>query len=447
MMHTTLLGIVVCCEYFVAASPSAERIYSSKSPLISGDLIFHPDHTFDIDIVLRGCKISVDGLTFSSPVPVPDMVMMYKMLISYNGTSLTNAVESCSNTKIKISDFDVPLTGYFFKGYNTWEDIYTFWGETPGNFVYRRRRFLDQIYLLLATGSMLDTLFCSAATKPSTAQGRLAPSPEDIPPGMYVPCSVPPELETINLAGLQFKYPTGSALVRVSYAGADTSTWHSFYQLRPSMMGVGDSQELGIAKCYFFLPPLPIKLWRASAFEGVTRWNEDHGNAILCTRSTSTRSKPELTLYLDAVHGGRRTYRELNLPVDLMVEGTHRSDQAWTSFREAYMTDDNPFNEWPWASPVTGEQNVKDGTYFNELSILYLETRSDGRQRATFTSWVDKWKFGTLENILVLHDENCSKLEGLDIRICQLDDDQLLVKGYGHEDTLLYFSSDAFQSS
>ncbi|KAF4717032.1 hypothetical protein FOZ62_027248 [Perkinsus olseni] len=145
MMHTTLLGIVVCCEYFVAASPSAERIYSSKSPLISGDLIFHPDHTFDIDIVLRGCKISVDGLTFSSPVPVPDMVMMYKMLISYNGTSLTNAVESCSNTKIKISDFDVPLTGYFFKGYNTWEDIYTFWGETPGNFVYRRRRFLDQI--------------------------------------------------------------------------------------------------------------------------------------------------------------------------------------------------------------------------------------------------------------------------------------------------------------
>ncbi|KAF4656139.1 hypothetical protein FOL46_007991 [Perkinsus olseni] len=300
---------------------------------------------------------------------------------------------------------------------------------------------------LLASGPLLDTPFCSAATKPRTGQRRPPPSPEDIPPGMYVPCSVPPELETINLAGMQFKYRAGSALVRVSYVGANTSTWHSFYQLRPSMMGMGDPRKLGIAKCYYFLPPLPIKLWRASAFEGVTRWNEDHGNAILCTKSTSTRSKPELTLYSDAVHGSRRAYKELNLPVDLTIEGTRRSDQAWTSFREAYMTDDNPFNERPWASPVTGEKNVKDGTHFNELSILYLETGSDGSQRATFTSRVDKWKFGTLENILVLHDANCSKLEGLDIRICQLDDDQLLVKGYGHEDTLLCFSSDAIQSS
>ncbi|KAF4653664.1 hypothetical protein FOZ61_008845 [Perkinsus olseni] len=282
---------------------------------------------------------------------------------------------------------------------------------------------------LLASGPLLDTPFCSAATKPRTGQRRPPPSPEDIPPGMYVPCSVPPELETINLAGMQFKYRAGSAL------------------LRPSMMGMGDPRKLGIAKCYYFLPPLPIKLWRASAFEGVTRWNEDHGNAILCTKSTSTRSKPELTLYSDAVHGSRRAYKELNLPVDLTIEGTRRSDQAWTSFREAYMTDDNPFNERPWASPVTGEKNVKDGTHFNELSILYLETGSDGSQRATFTSRVDKWKFGTLENILVLHDANCSKLEGLDIRICQLDDDQLLVKGYGHEDTLLCFSSDAIQSS
>ncbi|KAF4653665.1 hypothetical protein FOZ61_008846, partial [Perkinsus olseni] len=118
----------------VTVSKALRALFSA-----AGDLIFHPDYTFDIDIVLRGCKISVDGLTFSSPVFVPDMVMIYNMPISYNGTSLTNAVESCSNAKIKISDFDVPLTCYYYKGFTTWDDIHTFWGETPGNFVYRRR--------------------------------------------------------------------------------------------------------------------------------------------------------------------------------------------------------------------------------------------------------------------------------------------------------------------
>ncbi|KAF4715698.1 hypothetical protein FOZ63_016479, partial [Perkinsus olseni] len=95
---------------------------------------------------------------------------------------------------------------------------------------------------------------------------------------------------------------------------------------------------------------------------------------VLCTKKSSTKEKPALTLYLDAVRSTDR-YEYLNLPVDLEPEATRDADSD---------DDAHPPRK---RMKVTNYKNIKDGFYVDgEASAqMRVETRSDGLQRANLT--------------------------------------------------------------
>ncbi|KAF4675000.1 hypothetical protein FOL46_003168 [Perkinsus olseni] len=100
---------------------------------VSGALTFLANSTFNIDILLRGCKISVNGLHHSKPIFERGTEGVYFLPFSYNHTNLLNVVQACHNEKIKISDFAIPIKFFFIVKYDE-NSIVTEWGQEEGIF-------------------------------------------------------------------------------------------------------------------------------------------------------------------------------------------------------------------------------------------------------------------------------------------------------------------------
>ncbi|KAF4746373.1 hypothetical protein FOZ63_008571, partial [Perkinsus olseni] len=317
----------------------------------------------------------------------------------------------------------------------------------PINLIFEGNQTL-QYYFVLASR---DGLAASSAVASRGGVSRLAiaPSPNDVPPGSYIWDSVPPELE-LETATMVVVYEHGSASAHFYLfdKSEKSEPFHSeFYQLKARSF-TEDLFDYHVGKCYYFsLHNMANKIWRNSLVGG----GAVRKHALLCTKDTSTRSHPQLTLYLDAVRGVGKKYDQLNMPVDLNFTGNQNTTGASAPPRGPHESDDGS----PTKAVVTFPsrcKSMKDGNYLNLSAILNLETRhDDGRQRAILTSNDGNERFSTFENVLVVPAEDylttgCCELENTGIFICPTGADDLLLRAPGMELELVYGDIDALEA-
>ncbi|KAF4686012.1 hypothetical protein FOZ60_005765 [Perkinsus olseni] len=229
-------------------------------------------------------------------------------------------------------------------------------------------------------------------------------------------------------------------------ANKKSEYFHSeFYELRAESY-TSHLFRYGIVRCYYFARNVGKKLRRLLLLESGLIGE----HALLCTRKTSTRSNPELVLYLDAVRGVRKKYDQLNMPVDLNFTGNQKTTGASAPPRGPHESDDGPPTKAVETFPSRCK-SMKDGNYLNLSAILNLETRHDGRQRAMLTSHDGNERFSTLENVLVVPAEDylttgCCELENTGIFICPTGADHLLLRAPGVELEMVYADVHALEA-
>ncbi|KAF4742388.1 hypothetical protein FOZ63_025266 [Perkinsus olseni] len=130
--------MILCCGCSAVAEPSPQGKYVCDFYPVSGALTFLANNTFNIDILLRGCEISVNGLHHSEPIFERGTEGVYFLPFSYNHTDLPNVLEACHNKKIKISDFAIPIKFFFIVKYDE-NSIVTEWGQEEGIFDHEER--------------------------------------------------------------------------------------------------------------------------------------------------------------------------------------------------------------------------------------------------------------------------------------------------------------------
>ncbi|KAF4723123.1 hypothetical protein FOZ62_032078 [Perkinsus olseni] len=269
------------------------------------------------------------------------------------------------------------------------------------------------------------------------------PSARDVPPGVYSWSVIPPELAgNIESAGMVVSY--GVNLATADFYILDTSHNNehfitSFFELRPGAYVRGKS-KYGLAKCYYFSRPI-AKLIRQTFSIQEGKIGE---HALLCTKDRNTEGDPHLTIYLDAVRGGRREYYRYNMQVDLVFEGSVNAAGALPFLKEAQVKDESVKMSGLVRRPL------RDGQYVSFVAVLNLKTEPDGCQHAMLTTQDDSGYFTTIEDALVVrgkyYSEGWHELLGTSFFIRPAAGDRLTVKAFDREFELIYVDLDAIQS-
>ncbi|KAF4669550.1 hypothetical protein FOZ61_003784 [Perkinsus olseni] len=100
--------------------------YDASDTELSGSLTFFEGFKFDMDIFLHDCPITVFNLRLTLPKLLPDETFGYGIPFNYDSTALPGAVEACEDDRIKISDFDEPMTFVFVR--KQFNEIQVTWG-------------------------------------------------------------------------------------------------------------------------------------------------------------------------------------------------------------------------------------------------------------------------------------------------------------------------------
>ncbi|KAF4704617.1 hypothetical protein FOZ63_006486, partial [Perkinsus olseni] len=194
--------------------------------------------------------------------------------------------------------------------------------------------------LLVAGLPSTASLASVVASRGVVSRLRVVPSSDDVPPGSYSWGSVPSELAgKLESAEMTVTYGLNSTTAHFYFlANKKSEYFHSeFYELRANSY-TKRIFRYGIVKCYYFARNVGKRLRRLLLLESGLIGE----HALLCTRKTSTRSNPELVLYLDAVRGVRKKYDQLNMPVDLNFTGNQKTTGASAPPRGPHESDDGP---------------------------------------------------------------------------------------------------------
>ncbi|KAF4660444.1 hypothetical protein FOL46_006116 [Perkinsus olseni] len=333
--------------------------------------------------------------------------------------------------------------------------------------------------LLLAAGLPSTASLGSVVVSHGVSKLRVVPSSDDVPLGDYSWGSVPSELAgKFESAEMKVTYGLNSATAHFHFLGTankEGEHFHSeFYELRDDSY-TNRIFRYGIRRCYYFTCDVLKKLRRILSFESGTRSHR----AILCAKNTSTRSHPQLTLYLEADREVNKRNDQLNMPVDLIFKANQKTTGASAPPRGPHESDDGPMpvdlifkanqkttgasapprgphesDDGPPTKSVETSadrcKSMKDGNYLSLFALLNLETAQDGRQRAMLTSHDRNERFSTLSNVLVTPADDfsttgCCQLGNTRIFICPTgdDDDHLLLRVPGVELELVYADVDA----
>ncbi|KAF4656871.1 hypothetical protein FOZ61_006629 [Perkinsus olseni] len=297
--------------------------------------------------------------------------------------------------------------------------------------------------LLLAAGLPSTASLGSVVVSHGVSKLRVVPSSDDVPLGDYSWGSVPSELAgKFESAEMKVTYGLNSATAHFHFLGTankEGEHFHSeFYELRDDSY-TNRIFRYGIRRCYYFTCDVLKKLRRILSFESGTRSHR----AILCAKNTSTRSHPQLTLYLEADREVNKRNDQLNMPVDLIFKANQKTTGASAPPRGPHESDDVE-------TSADRCKSMKDGNYLSLFALLNLETAQDGRQRAMLTSHDRNERFSTLSNVLVTPADDfsttgCCQLGNTRIFICPTgdDDDHLLLRVPGVELELVYADVDA----
>ncbi|KAF4740254.1 hypothetical protein FOZ62_010219, partial [Perkinsus olseni] len=169
---------------------------------------------------------------------------------------------------------------------------------------------------LLLLGLLSGTSLGSVA---KSSGPNIAISPNDIPAGVYLSRSMPPEVGSLESTRVEIGYGPDDSWAKLGFSDGKTYRWftRSTSELVRSMLRL--KAKYDVSKCYYLYNNHDILKFlaeRSSMREGTC-----FRGIVLCTKKSSTKEKPALTLYLDAVRSTDR-YEYLNSPVDLEPEAT-----------------------------------------------------------------------------------------------------------------------------
>ncbi|KAF4748232.1 hypothetical protein FOZ62_009243, partial [Perkinsus olseni] len=244
---------------------------------------------------------------------------------------------------------------------------------------------------LLLLGLLSGTSLGSVA---KSSGPNIAISPNDIPASVYLSRSMPPEVGPLESTRVEIGYGPDDSWANLGFSDGKTSRWftRSTSELVRSMWRL--KAQYDVSKCYYLYNNHDILKFLAE------RSNMREGTClrgiVLCTKKSSTKERPALTLYLDAVRSTDR-YEYLNLPVDLEPEATRdtagpnrkRAESARRRYCSTDADSDDDVHPPRKRMKVTNYKNIKDGFYADvsgEASAqMRVGTRSDGLQRANLT--------------------------------------------------------------
>ncbi|KAF4662046.1 hypothetical protein FOZ61_002797 [Perkinsus olseni] len=177
--------------------------------------------------------------------------------------------------------------------------------------------------MLILTGLLLFGMLIGEALG-SVRSRKSISNPDDVPSGEYTPSCVPPGLENIASFRLEVEHFTGVCMVNLFFQSA-------VLQLQLHETGKMQVEETllkrhGLKKC-FSINYGPSAREVSFVLAEVTGMRRRQGidTVVLCTKKKSTKTNPQLTLYLQAITNGRN-YEEFNLPVTLTFRGARHSD-------------------------------------------------------------------------------------------------------------------------
>ncbi|KAF4715558.1 hypothetical protein FOZ63_008644 [Perkinsus olseni] len=167
---------------------------------------------------------------------------------------------------------------------------------------------------------------CSLEHRTLIACGFRVAHPDDVPSGEYTPSSVPPGLGNLTSFRLEVEHFTDVCMVHLFFQSA-------VLQLLLHETGKMQVEETlltryGLKKC-LSMNRGPSARNVSFVLAEVTSMRRRQGidTVVLCTKKKSTKTNPQLTLYLQAITNGRN-YEEFNLPVTLTLREAQHSDGA-----------------------------------------------------------------------------------------------------------------------
>ncbi|KAF4700499.1 hypothetical protein FOZ62_000502, partial [Perkinsus olseni] len=231
---------------------------------------------------------------------------------------------------------------------------------------------------------------------------RGAISPNDIPPGTYIALSMPPEVGGLESTRVRIDHHSDGSWAYLSFSDRNGTTQFQqrTYEIRSNMGSLKDRYD--VSKCYYF--HTSRKILKFLAETSSMREGTCFRGILLCTKKSSTKERPALTLYLDAARSSKERYAYLHLPVHLEPEATR--DTAGPNRKEADSVAPSDDTHPPRKRmKVTEYKTIKDGFYADmsgETSArMWVETRSDGLQRANLTLQAGEASFLVLDALLV----------------------------------------------
>ncbi|KAF4729132.1 hypothetical protein FOZ63_032424 [Perkinsus olseni] len=262
-------------------------------------------------------------------------------------------------------------------------------------------------------------------------------SPDDIPPGMYIALSMPPEVDS-SWADLSFSDRNGTTRFK-----------QRICELTSNMGELKDRYD--VSKCYYFHTTRKILKFLTEK-NGMREGTSSRG-ILLCTKKSSTKEKPALTLYLNAVRSSKRRYKELNLPVDLEPEAAGDSVEVTRkgagSARRRYCCADDGVQPPRKKMKMTEYKKINDGFYADKSgegsAKMRVETESDGQRRASVTLQVRDGSLFLFNALLVpAHHTGVFKLvrpgkttqSEYTVYLCE--NDKLVIEGSRQKYTLIY---------